>query len=248
MRSKGENNSKYFSNLGVMAQSEVMANIAKDELRDKLDAENITLIVNEVKMTIDRSTGLKPTSAEVKKTLAKDNLGNTLIRLASFENFKRNYVNGIVSRIPGFVRVKIESTPLFVNGKPTATTAVVGTLTNISRYRQQLETETNPVKYNQIQVNIDSEIASLDEDVRDLAKSQVLFDAPVPISQFGKLAVIPVTSNTFVKQTKTLAINKDTGAIGTYDFNATSSGKTASKMLENIPNQSSKKFQQLLKH
>ena len=222
-----------FSNMSVLAQSAVMANIAKDELRDKLDAKNITLIVNEVKMTVDRSTNIRPTSKDEKETLGKDNLGDALIRFVSFEKLKRNYVNGIVSRIPGFVHVKIESTPLFVIGKPSEPTVAIQ-VRNVGLYRQQLETVTDAVQRAAIQANIKTEIDSMEDRVKDLARSQVLFDGSVPVSQFGKLAVIPITSNTFVKQGKTMTINKDTGAVNTFDFNATSSGQRAAKMLENV--------------
>jgi|GEM_PF-6715419 len=223
-----------FEGLPLKAQTEVAANIAADGLKDHVPLNKISIIVNKVSLKIDPITLRRPTSVDLSNALAKDNFGNSLIRFVTLENLQRNYVNGLVTRIPGYINIHILSEPDVIRDG--------------HNFKEDLRNR--PIKLSQaqkavIQIRLKSNLtdadkkslAELNEQINDLTRElepQILFEGHVPVSQLGRLAIIPMHSNTFVKQGKTIVVNKDTGAINSFDMNATSSGERAAKMLENV--------------
>lgn len=236
---------KPFENLGAKAITEAAANLIKDEMRDTFIPDRITVVVNDIALDVVKiGSPLKSDSGNLRNALAKSNLGSKIIRLASFENLAQNYLDGIVTRIPEYVQVKLTCHPLVVREPKELANSLLNFRNQIANLNQEISTATtaqaqttDPDARTSIQVQIDKHTAVRDAIVKfeaDFNSDKVLFQGPVPVAQFGRLAVVPVHSNTFVKQTKDITINRENGRITQYDFSATSSGERAAKMLENI--------------
>lgn len=236
---------KPFQNLGAKAMTEASANLIKDEMRDTFVPDRITVVVNDVALDVTKiGAPLKSDSAKLKDAVAKSNLGSKLVRLASFENLAQNYLDGIVTRIPEYVEVKLTSHPNVVREPKELANSLLNFKGQIANLEKEIKAHRNaqaqtsdPDARASIQVEIDKYVALRNAIIQfeiDFNSEKMLFQGPVPVAQFGRLAVVPVHSNTFVKQTKDITINKDNGRITQYDFSATSSGERAAKMLENI--------------
>lgn len=235
-----------FEGLPLKAQAEVSANLEKDALKGEVPLDKISIIVNQISLRVDPITLQRPTSINLSNSLAKDNFGNSVIRLVTLENFQRNYMNGLVTRIPGYINIHILSEPVVVRDGHGFKTLLANRLGRITAAQNAIiQVKLHPTTPDADQKQIDD----LNEQIEDLTSSltpQTLFEGHVPVSQFGKLAIIPMRSNTFVKQGKTIVVNKDTGAINSFDMSATSSGERAALMLEHISESVLKELPELI--
>ncbi|MCW5824222.1 MAG: hypothetical protein KIT34_15565 [Cyanobacteria bacterium TGS_CYA1] len=292
-----------FQDLLGRAQELAHASLIKDELRDKVGAKDTILVVNQIWINYDPKENKKNSSNEIRANVAKSNFITGVTRAITLENFGKNYVNGIVTRIPAFAEVTISATPQIRNGEelpvnlkdfvkaridvikndvPKEEVSIANANTNLTVDKQTCQTQkvqveaahklqiaknkndkehcrkleaSYKVKMDNFKKREDNfekrataivqqaqsvQLAKAEQGILEKGKDEmteentVIYKALVPISQLGRIGVIPVHSNTFVKQTKNVDINVDTGRVASYDFEASSSGEKAALMLEHI--------------
>lgn len=292
-----------FQDLIGRAQELAHASLLKDELRDKVGSKETIIVANQLELSYQPSCLQQTHAADLRKEVADSNFISGATRLLTFENFGKNYVNGIVTRIPAFANVTITATPIIKEGEEYTVVLKEHTAKKIGIIMDQIQSKQDTVKEAESKLETDKQLCQQKKDAivkshnsqlslnkansekcrklecdyksqmqniqeqekaikqrnnnlvqqkvdiqkcateqailtkghEDLSNDKtVIFKALVPISQLGRVGVIPVHSNTFVTQTKNIDINADTGRVATYDFDASSSGEKAAQMLEHI--------------
>lgn len=227
---------KLFENLLAKAQIEAHANLIKDELRD-ITPEIVSVVAYNLELKLSYNEKLlNAKGLDLNSRLGKNDFGSGVLRVISFENLAKNYVNGIATRIPAPVDIEISAVPEFSDQTTVIAKTIVASKDKLEEIDAAIEKLKNEsIENNKIEIAVkEEEREKIYKEVRTYVDTQKLYKGTVPIAQLGRYGIIPVHSNTFVKQTKSLEVNTDTGMVSSYDHQASSSGERAAKMFENI--------------
>lgn len=269
---KGKN---LFGSLSAKLQSEVAANVAKD-----LDPVNTPVTIIGFQPSLSLTFPTRPTqsdcksdskytpytrikSSEISDELGSKKVGKAVLRFLTFENLGKNYIEGIVTRIPAYGEARLTFSPFFIGDHSMIDDSIKSEVTsfvknlrfedkcklkarmlfgakNEAPEKKELDEvllsilNSDPYETKKILIAADvfkDTNGSLKEFLTSIPEPSLI---TVPVSQFGRLGVIPVNSNTFVDTTRVVELNSNSGSVSRFEHQSTSSGKRFTEALHNI--------------